>query len=294
MTIQILVATDGSEVSREAVRFATRLAKALGGGLVLVHVVSPSANLEEAEALLRAAKADAAAGSVPVKTRVEVGAPAESILRIGRETGADMLIVGTHGRKGVARLFLGSIAESLAKSAPVPVAVVRTFDQTAGDMGPLLVPTDFSEGAAHAARAAAVLARKLGSRLVLLHVLPEVVPPKGEDDPAVVRRETDRLRREAAARLRSAGDALGLDRGQMEVSLVTGVDVAEIVHVAKAIRASCIVMGTRGLTGLPRILLGSVTDQVLRQAPCPVLVIPPGITASRGWWHQAGDAGKGR
>ena len=294
MTIQILVATDGSEVSREAVRFATRLAKALGGGLVLVHVVSPSANLEEAEALLRAAQADAAAGSVPVKTRVEVGAPAESILRIGRETGADMLVVGTHGRKGVARLFLGSIAESLAKSAPVPVAVVRTFDQTAGEMGPLLVPTDFSEGAAHAARAAAVLARKLGARLVLLHVLPEVVPPKGEDDPAVVRRETDRLRREAAAKLRSAADALGLDRGQMEVSLVTGVDVAEIVHVAKAIRASCIVMGTRGLTGLPRILLGSVTDQVLRQAPCPVLVIPPGITASRGWWHQAGDAGKGR
>jgi nucleotide-binding universal stress UspA family protein len=292
--MRILMATDGSEVSREAVRFAATLAKGLGGSLTLVHVVPASGRPEDAGGLLDAAQAEAATHGVRATSRVEVGPPAETIIRIGQETAADIVVVGTHGRRGVARLFMGSVAEALAKTAPWPVAVVRAYDQRVGEMGPVLVPTDFSEGAMHAGRAAHALARRLGLRLVLLHVLPEAVAPKGEEDPEAIRRQAERLRREAETRLRSAAEALGLDRGQVESSLVTGVDAAEIVHVGKAIRASCIVMGTRGFTGLPRLLLGSVTDQVLRQAPCPVLVVPPGITATGSWWRATSGAGSER
>ena len=70
---------------------------------------------------------------------------------------------------------------------------------------------------------------------------------------------------------------------------MSGVDATEIVHRGKEIRAGFIVMGTRGLTGLPRVLLGSVTDQVLRETPCPVLVVPLGTVRS-GWW--LGERGK--
>ena len=300
MTAQIVVATDGSATSSEAVRFGATLAKALGGRLTLLHVVPaeagrlapfmretcPPRERRAAEALLRSAQGDAAEWGAQAAVRMAVGRPAEAILRVVREVRADMLVVGTRGRKGVARMFLGSVAEALAKVAPCPVAVVREFHQASTGLGPLLAPTDFSEGAADAARTAARLARRLGIRLVLLHILPEVVARRG-DDPKATRRAELKLRREAENRLRTVIEVLDLDSGQGESMLMTGVDVAGIVHVAQKIHAACIVMGTRGLTGLPRVLLGSVTDQVLRQAPCPVLVVPPGAARDEGWWGEA-------
>jgi nucleotide-binding universal stress UspA family protein len=299
MTAQIAVGTDGSATSTKAVCFGATIAKVLGGRLTLIHVVPaevgrlapfiretcPPRERRAAEALLRSAQADAAKWGSQASVRIAVGRPAEAILRVVRELRADMLVVGTHGRKGVARMFLGSVAEALAKVAPCPVSVVPEFRQASTGIGPLLVPTDFSEGAADAAQAAARLARRLGIRLVLLHILPEVVARRG-DDPKATRREELRLRREAENRLRTVIETLHLDSGQGESMLLTGVDVAGILHVAQKIDAGCIVMGTRGLTGLPRVLLGSVTDQVLRQARCPVLVVPPGAARGEGWWGE--------
>lgn len=300
MTAQIVVATDGSITSSEAVRFGATVAKALGGSLTLLHVVPtevdhvapfvgetcPPRERRAGETLLRSAQGDAAKWGAEPAVRLAIGQPVEAILRAVREVRADMLVVGTRGRRGVARVFLGSVAEALAKVAPCPVAVVREFGRASVGIGPLVAPTDFSEGAADAVRTAARLARRLGVRLVLLHVLPEVVSKRG-DDPKAVRRAELKLRREAEDRLRSVIETLRLDSGQTESMLVTGVDAAEIAHAAQRIRAGCIVMGTRGLTGLPRVLLGSVTDQVLRQAPCPVLVVPPGTARGEGWWSEA-------
>ncbi|MFQ5657699.1 MAG: universal stress protein [Candidatus Methylomirabilales bacterium] len=284
MTIHILVATDGSAEAFEAVRFGSTLTRALAGRLSLVHVVHSLDGPKSANAVLQSAQEEAAKHGVQATMLAEIGNPVEAIAGVRREIRADMLVVGTHGRRGMARVLLGSVAESFYKSAPCPVAVVRTFGQSSAGIGPLLAPTDFSEGATHASQAAALLARRLGIRLVLLHVLPEALPPKGEKDPRARRRAADKLRHDAETRLRSLGDALKHDPDQVDVSLVTGVDAAEIVHIATEIHAGCIVMGTRGLSGLPRVLLGSVTDEVLREAPCPVLVVPLGIRLGGGWW----------
>lgn len=288
MTIHILVATDGSEESREAVRFGATLTHALGGKLTLVHVVDSPQEQGAAETVLNEARDEAAKYGGQGSTHVKVGDPAEAIVGVRREIAADMLVVGTHARKGVARVVLGSVAESLYKRALCPVAVVREFDQSSGILGPLVAPTDFSEGANHAVQAAALLARTLGVRLTVLHVLPEALPPKGEEGPEARRRAAERLRRDAEARLRSLGESLRLNAAQVDLALVTGVDAAEVVHMGKEIHAGCIVMGTRGLSGLPRVLLGSVTDQVLREAPCPVLVVPLGTVPSGWWWGETG------
>ncbi len=287
MTIHILVATDGSEQSREAVCFGSTLARWLAGRLTLVHVVRPSDDPGNAEAVLRAAQDQAAKCGVKGTTRVESGNPVEAIVGLRREIGADMLVVGTHGRRGMARVLLGSVAESLYKKVPCPVAVASRFEQVAEGIGPLLVPTDFSEGATTAARAAAFLARKLAVRMVLLHVLPEAHPPKGERDPEAMRREAQKLRRDAEMRLRSLGESLGLTPEHVGISLVTGVDAHGIANMAKEMNAGCIVMGTRGMSGLPRVLLGNVTDEVLRHASCPVLVVPPGTAWGSGWLEEA-------
>lgn len=284
--MHILVATDGSAESGAAVRFGAVLAQRLAGTLTLLHVVLPSQERGEGEAVLRSAQASAAECGVQGTTRLEVGDPVEAIVGARREIGADMLVVGTHGKRGLTRVLLGSVAESLYKSAPFPVAVVRKFEKAAAEIGPLLAPVDFSEGAAHAARAAAHLSRKLGVRLSLIHVLSEVVPRKGEEDPEATRQAALALRRDAETQLQALTERLGLGPEQIDCSLVTGVDSAEIDHVAGEIRAGCIVMGTRGFTGLPRVLLGSVTDQVLQQAPCPVLIVPSWTPTGGGWWGE--------
>lgn len=285
MTTHILVATDGSEKSRGAVRFGSTLARGLAGRLTLVHVVHPSEDPGNAEAILRSAQEVAAKWGVEGTIRVERGNPVEAIVGLRREIGADLLVVGTHGRRGVARVLLGSVAESLYRRASCPVAVVSRFDQPPEGIGPFLVPTDFSAGATYAARAAAVLVRKLRLRLVLLHVLHEASPPTGERDREAMRREAQKLRRDAEMRLRSLGETLALDAERLDIALVTGVVAPGIANMAEDIDAGCIVMGTRGLSGLPRVLLGNVTDEVLRQAPCPVLVVPPG-TAWGGEWLE--------
>lgn len=281
--MHLLVATDGSAESGAAVRFGAVLAQRLAGRLTLLHVVLPSQERGEGETVLRSAQATAAEYGVQGTTRLEVGDPVEAIVGVRREIGADVLVVGTHGKKGLTRVLLGSVAESLYKSAPFPVAVVRKFEKTAAGIGPLLAPVDFSEGAAHAARAAAHLSRKLGVHLSLIHVLSEVVPRKGED-PEATRQAALALRRHAETSIQALTERLGLGPEQIDCSLVTGVDSAEIYHVAGEIHAGCIVMGTRGFTGLPRVLLGSVTDQVLQQAPCPVLIVPPWTPTGGGWW----------
>ncbi len=298
MTMQILVATDGSAESYGAIRFGAALTHALAGKLTLMHVVPPHPSEEPprdahvVEGVLNSARAEAAKyGVVEATTRVEIGDPAGAIVGVQREIAADLLVVGTHARKGIARVVLGSVAESLYKRALCPVAVVRKFDQASGTIGPLVAPTDFSEGANHAVQAAALLARKLGVRLTVLHVLPEALPPKGEKDPDAKRRAAEKLRRDAEARLKSLSEGLGLGPEQIDLDLVTGVDAVEIVHIGEEIQAGCIVMGTRGLSGLPRVLLGSVADQVLREAPCPVLVVPLGSVPSGWWWGEGNDDG---
>ena len=286
--MHVLVATDGSAESSAAVRFGATLVRTSGGSLTLLHVVPPPGKPRDADALVQSAKAEAGRGGVEANTRVEVGDPVEGIVKVRREVGADMLVVGTHGRKGLARVLLGSVAESLYKSAPFPVAVVRKFAEGATGIGPVLAPVDFSEGATEAARAAAHLARKMDVPLTFLHVLPEAVPPKGEDDPQATRRAALALRRDAETRIQELIATIGLNTTQVGYSLVTGVDSEKIVHLAGEIHAGCIVMGTRGHSGLLRVLLGSVTDQVLEHAPCPVVVVPPGITWGTGWWGERG------
>jgi nucleotide-binding universal stress UspA family protein len=288
MTIHILVATDGTEESRGAVQFGASLTHALAGTLTILHVVPSPGDTRGAEAILNTARDEAASYGTQATTRVAVGDPAEAIVGVRREIAADMLVVGTHARKGVARVVLGSVAESLYKRALCPVAVVREFDPSSGTFSPLVAPTDFSEGANHAVQAAALLARTLGVRLTVLHVMPEAVPAKGRRDPQATRRAAEKLRRDAEIRLRSLSESLGLNREQIDLSLVTGVDAAEIVHIGKEIHAGCIVMGTRGLSGMPRVLLGSVTDQVLREAPCPVVIVPLGTVPSGWWWGEGG------
>jgi len=130
----------------------------------------------------------------------------------------------------------------------------------------ILHPTDFSDRSACAFRVACALARDYNAHLVVLHVdqLPlalygdAIAPPRPDD-------YQDRLR-EQLFNLRAPGVSA-------EHRLNEGSPVTEILGVAEEVNADLIVMGTHGRTGLSRLLMGSVAESVLRQAPCPVLTV---------------------
>jgi nucleotide-binding universal stress UspA family protein len=146
----------------------------------------------------------------------------------------------------------------------------------------ILYPTDFSDRSEYAFPLACALARDYGARLVILHVAPAptiiyaegVIPP----DPEAASREA----RERLNRLTVPDADVRAER-----RLEEGTPAAEILRVAQQIHADLIVLGTHGRTGLTRLLMGSVAEQVVRQAPCPVLTLtapfaapPPRVTSA--------------
>jgi nucleotide-binding universal stress UspA family protein len=139
----------------------------------------------------------------------------------------------------------------------------------------IVCPTDFSDAAAPAERLAAALARSLGAEVVLLHVASESPLWRETLGTAQVRAVFEAQRKWAADALAEravvlAGEGVGA-RGLVKV----GVAWQEIVRVAADEHADMIVMGTHGRSGLDRLLLGSVTERVVRRAPCPVLTVRP-------------------
>jgi nucleotide-binding universal stress UspA family protein len=131
----------------------------------------------------------------------------------------------------------------------------------------ILHPTDFSDRSAPAFALACSLARDHGARVIILHV----IPPPGSHAEVIARQEPNSYRAEASDRLyrvRAPDGTVDLDH-----RLSDGDPGAEILRVAEDEGCDLIVMGTHGRTGLPRLLTGSVAEEVVRRAPCPMLTV---------------------
>jgi nucleotide-binding universal stress UspA family protein len=141
---RVLFATDFSAASRQAFEEAIDLSKSNGGELVIAHAYQPSNLLptdiylvpavyeeldtklrENAQKKLETLVAEARRGGVPARWLILSGAPYEAIAEAAKETAADLVIVGTHGRVGAARFFLGSVASRVIAIAPCPVLTIR-------------------------------------------------------------------------------------------------------------------------------------------------------------------------
>jgi nucleotide-binding universal stress UspA family protein len=149
---RVCCAIDFSEPSVDTLREAARLARRDGAGLTLVHVFAPPQTVapelgtlmpEQLEAAIRAelaprlaaakAEAEAAAPGVPVDTVLLAGRPAHEIVALAEARGIDLVVVGTHGRTGLRRAVLGSVAEHVVRSAPCPVLVFRRHEAWTDD-----------------------------------------------------------------------------------------------------------------------------------------------------------------
>ncbi len=188
-----------------------------------------------------------------------------AILDYAEEHNCDLIVMGTHARKGFARLFLGSEAVEVVRRSTVPVLVVGPDHAEATTYKTIVVPVDFSAASKLALQQAAALARANGGRLIVEHVVDtRPLPPYAVDTVA----EAEREQALKAATAMLAQENLGVEA---ELVVSTGAPHEQICQTAHDMNADLIVMGTQGLGALDRLLIGSVTERVIRAAPCAVL-----------------------
>lgn len=292
----VLCATDLSEGADEAIRAAGRSARLHDASLVLVHALphlgTPMTpdhveqELFDREALAaelgdklaeRVERLTGLAGD-QVAVRIEDGPTDAAVLRTAAEIVAELVVIGASGASGVRRLFLGSNAVTVVRSAPTSVLVAR--EERAG--GPVVVSTDFSEAAEPAVRMAFDEARLRRATLVLHHSV-EVLSPEvdlavpGVTPSAVPFEATpvEEMRAAARRRLGALAGSLKQDAGPqlpVEIAVDVGPPAPVIVALAERIGADLVVVGTDDRKGIDRLLLGSVAEVVVREAPCSVLV----------------------
>lgn len=289
--LQVLCATDLSAEADQAVVVANDLARLFGARLVFVHAVPYSAPAQVLfPHLLRGASERLMAVSRvasetvtsriasltgkpadQVDLRVDAGEPDAVIVETAEELGADLLVLGVSGSDSTGK-GLGATALRIARHAHCPVLVVRNSPAR----GPVLAASDLSDPAQSALHMAALMAVKTGEPLVALHVVdysPVVVVPEafGPGIPIPVSED------EHKAILKAAGerlaDALAPLEARADRLVEEGAPSERIVATAEQIEASLVVMGTSGGGGLRRMLLGSVAEEVLSQAPCSVLLV---------------------
>lgn len=281
---KILCPTDFSPGSQQALRAAVRIANEMSAELVLAHVwyippmgfageftFSPSVLQEmtdEAQQGLDAAVREAsAAGAKCVSGKMLNGAPWVEIVSLLERDAFDLCVIGTHGRSGLARILLGSVAEKVVRHAPCSVLAVRP-EGGVTSFAHALVPTDFSESAEHALELAPQVVRPEGA-VTLLHVLELPVAYSGKVPDVEFSRDLDKR---AAIALDQAAARI---KGKARVATASriGYPGAQILAALDDDRSiDLVVMGSHGRTGIKRALMGSVAEKVVRHARCPVLV----------------------
>jgi len=273
---KILLATDFSEQARKAAAEAVRLARRHGARLHVAYVEVIALQgagtftdppipdyIRSMNQLVPGADLDLNYKDTVVKV-VRDRTEAAGILRYAAEQAVDLIVVGTHGRKAMSEMILGSVAQAVARDAAVPVLVVGTR-ATASGVGCVLAPVDFSLPSAAALDQAARMASQRDARLIALHVVDFGRMP--------LQRELDLAEHErrARAQLQDFIGGAGLP-ASTETMVTVGPAPEEIVRLAAKFNAGLIVVAPSARTAVERITMGSVCRAVIRMAPCPVLV----------------------
>jgi nucleotide-binding universal stress UspA family protein len=188
-----------------------------------------------------------------------------------------MLVLGTHGRSGFERLFLGSVTEKVLRSTRVPVMTVPppVKQPRSTPYKTILCPVDFSEASMQALEYALSLAQEANARVILLHVIESLLGESGSAEIGHMRvaEYYGYLEHDAVRRLKAAVPEQARLWSAPEERVVRGRAYHEILKVAADEGADLIVIGVRGKGALHRLVFGSTTHHVIREAGCPVLTI---------------------
>lgn len=302
MCEKILVPLDGSKTAENVLPYARCFARNLQIPvelLAVVDVAEMSRNISAAEGLFLDTLIDdetrrcgdyleGIAKNFPtgsVQYRVEKGKAAEVIVESAATEKTTLIAMATHGRSGLNRWLVGSVAEKVLRATANPLLLVRAKEETPlwnmAALKSIIVPLDGSELAEAILPAVKDLAKNLDLEVILLraYAVPYGVYTAGEGfyDPANLEAFRAQVRGEAIEYLEKKTAALKRN-GVANVTYVAkeGLSADEIISIGRERPDNLIAMCTHGRSGVKRWALGSVTETVVRHAAGPVLVMRPG------------------
>jgi nucleotide-binding universal stress UspA family protein len=292
MIRHVLCARDFSAASERAFGYALEVVQRTGATLHLMHVEevslgffqgdpspAPGARALQSQFEERC-RDDLDARNVSilddrlVLTASRERAAAPGLVQYAETHDVDLLVMGTQGRRGVERAVCGSVAEEVLRTAPCPVLTTRAKQAAAGaaparpePIDEVVAPVDFSEPSRGAVRYATRLAAIYDAPLTLVHVvnLPKLPAAYGIDFSDQINLIT-----RSRAELETWEAEMVPESLEARVIVTSGDPVSSILDAAST-PGDLIVMATRGLAGVKRIMVGSVAEGVLREAPGPVV-----------------------
>ena len=292
---KILVALDGSQLSEQILPYSRLLADKLKLAVELIHVINPdlatptsAAGQARYQDVLAAENEkglvylEKIAGSFALASKIQCsvapGNPAEVIVDKAAADRQTLIAMTTHGRSGINRWLIGSVADKVLHAAANPLLLVRA-GETAAVQGTaawqrMIVPLDGSPLAERVIPNAAELARPLGLEVVLMRVFGVPTPVFAEDYGPYVEELWTQLEDEAQKYLTEKKQQL-LAQGLTNVvtTVTAGFPAEKIIDAARERKDALVAMSTHGRSGFNRFVMGSVTDRVVRHSGDPVLII---------------------
>ena len=289
----VLVPLDGSERAESVLPYAEQIAGGTGSELVLLTAVYQSSawgaspvredlgkETVAARTYLESKRDQLKSRGLNVKTVIAYQPEADSILSAAADEDADLIAMSTHGRSGISRWILGSVADKVLHSTHRPLLLVRARE--ADERAPaaidrIVVPLDGSELSLSVLPYVEEVAEALGASLILVHaVQPLDIYPGSVTTPTPVGAILDDLLAHGQSFLTRVAQEIEA-RGKVKVRSVVniGFPVDEIVRIAQEVNAGLIGMATHGRSGAGRWIMGSMADAVVRRTNLPCLVIRP-------------------
>lgn len=297
----VVVPLDGSELSEVALPYAEELAGRLGSAIKLVYV---SDSMDSQYQHMRQFYLDKVADNIKheaakhipagekreakVTATVLIGNPAEEIVGYADKEGAGLIVMATHGRSGLGRWALGSVADKVVRSASQPVALIRAKEarpdiRQRGVLTRILIPLDGSKESESALLCIAEFMAKLKVDVVLLQVLAtgyQTLTAEGYEYVVFPENQIASDRAYAKAYLEKAARTLARPGLTIKTDVKLGNSADEIVTYAAEMNADMIAMATHGRSGIGRWVLGSVAEKVVRSGTVPTLLVRvPGACA---------------
>lgn len=314
MFSKLLVPLDGSTLAEKALPYAVSLARRMESELVLLQVLemppviegslaAENALISSAESYLEKVKEIITDSDrvqhIPaeqVHSKVAFGNPQYEVAEIAATSGANLIVMTTHGRSGVAQLIMGSVASGVIQHTDLPVLVIRpvndksTKNQTLAELmstplnfglqegwGRILVTLDGTPQSELVIDSVVELAQKIDASIHLVQVIPPLLPFSYGDISYRYRedieQEKKRIDQVAWQHLKKVEDEIRNQGLECSYTLHNGYVADEILHTIADLKVSIVAMATRARGRLGQVLLGSVAEEVVRRSHLPVLLL---------------------